>query len=416
MRGHVRQHNGRWAAVIYLGKEWDEKEKKYKKKYKWLYRDSQAEAERALTDTLYKLNNNQYIDPGKTTVSQFIDIWWPDYKESLAITTRDTYSIYIEKHIRPAIGYVYWRNLRPVHLSGIFTTMTRSGLTGGTQLYVYTILSRIFHGAIMYGLLQQANNPLDLVDRPKADVTEERKSWAPEYVNTCLSFVAGTPMESAILLAITTGMRRGEIAGLQWGDIDFDDDIIHIRHSYARTKAGLSLKDPKSKTSKKPVMLFPTVKDYLKSQRTQQKKNKVKLGAAYVKEVTLADQKTEKPVTIRNDFVHTWEDGTPIPPDYYSKTFRKVCAKIKRDIIAAAEKEKKEIDVDNAFPQIKLHELRHSLSSWAANANVPIPIVKDLLRHNDIKTTMRYVHPDVELYREQVQAIVDKVVNNSPQK
>ena len=164
-----------------------------------------------------------------------------------------------------------------------------------------------------------------------------------------------------VILGIYYGLRRSEICGLCWQDIDFEKNIIHIRNTRTRIATEVFEENTKSNTSNRILPLIPKVKEYLESLYAEQQNYKSIFGNSYTD----------------NDFVCKWPDGKPLACDYISNNFRCLLKK-------------------NNLPQIKFHSLRHSFATYLANSNeVSISTVQIMLGHSTLDMTRRYIHTDM---------------------
>lgn len=160
-------------------------------------------------------------------------------------------------------------------------------------------------------------------------------------------------IEAPVIIAIYTGLRREEILGLRWQDIDFDNRVLHIRNtcSKAGTKT-VYAEQTKTKLSRRNVPMMADLYDYLLLQQDIQKKNRQFFGDGY----------------IDTDLVCVWPDGKPIKPDNLTKRFKRLLE-------------------DNNLRKITFHDIRHSFGSVIFNSTRDIKVVSDLLVHSNISTT-----------------------------
>lgn len=172
-----------------------------------------------------------------------------------------------------------------------------------------------------------------------------------------------------LVLALTCGMRRGEILGLQWDDIDFNSNTININNNLIYTKENdLELVSPKTDTSVGIIAMLPLTIDALKEAQKKQKENKLLFGEKYNK----------------NNFVCTWNDRRPIRPDYATNTIKKLLKKCE-------------------LPDIRFHDLRHTHATLLLLKKVNPKVVSERLRHSDISITLNtYSHVLPQMQEEAV--------------
>jgi len=192
-----------------------------------------------------------------------------------------------------------------------------------------------------------------------------------EVIKAILSAARETNIYIPVLLALTAGLRRGEVAALRWADIDFEAGTISLKQSLQRIDGVLTFKATKTKASMGKVAVFPLVMEQLRQHKIAQNKERLNLGVAYE----------------NHDLVCCWPDGKPLDPDYLTHHFKKITEAI-------------------GYPHIRFHDLRHAYATLLMQAEVHPRIAKDQLRHADIATTMEiYSHPTLIMQKEAAQKI-----------
>ncbi|MCZ7529739.1 MAG: site-specific integrase [Acidimicrobiia bacterium] len=194
-------------------------------------------------------------------------------------------------------------------------------------------------------------NPADRATPPKAK-RYEPSTWTPEQIRQFLDQAADHRLSAAWLLLATTGMRRSEVLGLRWSDVDLGEAGLHVRQSLVAVEYEISFSEPKTEKSKRRVALDPHTIMALRSHRARQSEEKLAAGGAYTDD----------------DPVFADEIGRPLHPESLSQTF-------KRQAKAAG------------LPTIRLHDLRHSFATAALEAGVPLKVVSDRLGHSSISVT-----------------------------
>jgi len=194
-------------------------------------------------------------------------------------------------------------------------------------------------------------------------------------VSRFLDFVSGDRLSALFFVAVTTGMRRGEVVGLRWRDVDLDRGRATILQTYVRTGAGWEFSEPKTKASRRTVALDAHTLDALREHRVRQVLERTLMGDAYEE----------------NDLIFAREDGAPIEPRYVSERF---------DLLLKEAK----------LAHIRFHDLRHTHATLAFQAGVHPKVVQERLGHSDISITLQtysHVLPGMqEEAAEQVAALV----------
>ena len=248
-------------------------------------------------------------------------------------------------------------------------TRSRSGLTTGTIILSCHRSSKrrhtvIKHHNLLTNTLNAAErqeyitkNPMRAVSPPKKR-QREAKFYTPEQLGVLLDKVAGTRLELPVYICAYLGLRRGELCGLRWSDVDLEHQTITIENT--RTQAGKKEieKGTKTVSSTRTLYLPDTLCDMLKAAKENQQACRAEYKNAY-------DD---------NDYVVVMEDGRPFRPNYLSELFGKFLA-------------------DNDLPKIVLHELRHTFASLSNQAGIPAYNIGKALGHSTPATTQKiYTH------------------------
>jgi len=252
--------------------------------------------------------------------------------------------------------------LKPLHIQAYYTDAIESGRRDGKGgLSTTTVLQ---HHRILRKALQQAVRWQLLSLNPADSVTPPRKSYQEMGVldeQQALSLIKaaeGGRYYIPILLVVTTGMRRGEVLGLRWRDVDLDKGIIHVRQTLTRVGNEIKFKQPKTAKSRQSVAMLPLTTEALRVRKKHQAEERLALGPAY------NDM----------DLVCVRPDGDPLKPGSFSNT-----------VIALAEK--------LGLPRITLHGLRHSHASHLFRLGQHPKLVSERLGHSGTGITQDlYTH------------------------
>jgi len=245
--GHIRQRSkGSWELTYELPRAVNGKRKQGRK----TVQGKKTEAKMELARIEQEILDGRYIGPSKMNLAKYLDKWLKDYAQAnVNPKTYEEYQRIIKSNIVPALGHIPLSRLKPLHIQEYYTRMLesgskigRGGLAPQTVLNHHRLLHRALGQAIKWKLL--AENPADGASPP----TPERKETNildGVGMARLLEAAHGTRLHIPILIATTTGMRRGEILALRWKDLNFETGIIKVRRSLGQTKEGLFIKEPK---------------------------------------------------------------------------------------------------------------------------------------------------------------------------
>lgn len=232
------------------------------------------------------------------------------------------------------------------------------GLDSATIARIRTATSSIFSTALKKDIISK--NPVTNATTPKAK--QKKKLFLD--ANQCkqlLGILGDLPNPQtrvAIATLLYTGMRVGELLALHWGDVDFDNRTITIRHTLYRAKGKYKLSTPKTKSSERMITMPPPLVDLLKEQKEWQEKRQKDVGARW----------------IERGAVVTGECGEYMNRGYLNLTFKKLLKK-------------------HGLPDLHIHDLRHANASLLINAGVPVKVISEHLGHcNTLTTENIYAH------------------------
>lgn len=227
---------------------------------------------------------------------------------------------------------------------------TKGALASRSILYIHRNLSAALKYAVKKKYLNW--NPADDAEMVDIENNFARICSANEF-NVLSNNTVGTDLKLPVLLALSLGMRRGEILGLTWDNIDLTNQKLLISGQLARTPNGVQVTSTKSATSRRPLPLVPSIVSALEAHKRLQDQQKQCAGKDY------QDQ----------GLVCCHSDGKPILPDYFSQAYRRFTDR-------------------HGFPDLRFHDLRHTFASLALSKGVPMAVVSSLLGHSSISITV----------------------------
>lgn len=316
---------------------------------------SKAEAVERLNELQDSIRRRTYIEPTRLTVASYLQRWLPAVKSDVRPSTFSAYEMHARLYLIPALGEVPLQALTRQDVRAFYNRLADDGgdrgvLSPKTIHNIHLTLHRSLADAIEDRLLQ--NNPADKAHKLPGD-RPEMKVWAPEQLRAFLDYVASDRLFALWRLAATTGMRRGELIGLRWVDLDLDAALLNVVQTRIKGDGGTHFGRPKTKKGRRVVALDETTTLALRSHRIRQAEERLKWGPTYVDE----------------GLVFTRENGAAIDPDVISQMFQ-------RSAKAAG------------LERIRLHDLRHSYASAALRSGVPTKVVSERLGHASVAFTM----------------------------
>ncbi len=359
MRGHITKRGDSWTAIVDLPPD----PATGKRRQKRVTCRTRREVELAVAELIHKAETG-FTDGGKVTVREFFNHWLEATSPKLRSSTARRYCDLSRLHIVGVIGNVRLTKLSANDAQRLYANRLAAGLSPTSVRHVHGLLHRALSDAVRWGLVTR--NITDLVDPPRRS-TPEATTWSPRQVATVLAAAAADDLEALWRLVLITGLRRGELLGLRWTDVDLDAGALAVRRTLSRGGTSrLEAGEPKSASGKRRVALPPSVVDSLRRHRVHQLEQRLAAGPAYED----------------RDLVFASAMGGPIHPNTLARRFT-----------ALAERA--------AVPPIRFHDLRHTNATIDLAAGTHPKIVQERLGHADIAMTMNlYSHVTADMQRQ----------------
>jgi integrase len=363
MRGSIIKRGLNYTIIFDLGK--DEIGKRKQKTIGGF--KTKREAEKALNENISKVEKGEFFVTKDILFKDYLNKWIEEYcKNNLSYKTQKTYNQLINSYIIPRLGNIPLSKLKPLNLQSFNNALQNElHLSGTTALHCHTIIHTALKYAVKWQIIDK--NVSDAVERPKRS-NKLMNVLNADQLNLLLDNLKETSLYLPTLLAATTGIRRGEVLGLTWNNIDLDSNTMYIEVQLQNVNEELTLVSTKTDKSRRKIILLPFTIPILKLERKKQIQNKLQLGEIYD----------------NRNFVCCMGDGRPYNPDYISRHFL-------RKLTLLSEK--------LAIPKIRFHDLRHTHATLLLKEGINPKIVSERLGHSQVNITLdtySHVLPDMQ--------------------
>ncbi len=357
MKGHMRQRSkGTWTLWVDWGRD---PETGKRKQQTVTVRGSKRDAEGELRTLLTRIEGGAYVKPAKMTVGEYLKQWLESYVATNATPkTRDRYEGIVRAHLIPAFGSLELTALQPQRIQSYYSQALMAGrkdgnggLSAGTVRYHHMVLYEALRHAVKHGLL--IRNVAEAVDPP----APERKGIAiidSDGVRMLLQAAKETPYHACIFTAVYTGMRRSELLGLRWCDVDLELATLSVVQTLHQLQNGTYVVGkPKTKGSRRMIALSPSLAMLLREHKQKQELDRMLLGKSLSPE----------------DLVFSNPDGSPLRPNTVSRAFEKLARSL-------------------GFQGIRFHDLRHAHATLMLRQGIHPKIVSERLGHSSVAITL----------------------------
>jgi len=338
--------DGRWEGRYHVevGGVW---------KRRSVFGRTKAEAAKKLRDALSARDAGAHPAPAKETVSTFLDTWLEGTRSSLRPRTYVSYSQIVRDHLKPTLGRIPLARLQPHQVQQLYSHLISSGRAPKTVRNVHVTLHRALAQAQRWRLVP--TNVADLIDPPRLS-RREMKALSPEQARQVLDVARDDDLAALWTVALTTGLRQGELLALRWPDVDLDRRSLRVVASLIRVVGQApQLVEPKSRRSRRQVELSRAAVDALRKHRA--------------KDPSIG-------------FVFARPDGRPLSVTTTWKRWRALL-------------ERAEV------PPMAFHGARHTAATLLLSRGVHPKIVSEMLGHSTVAITLDvYSHVTPAMHRE----------------
>ena len=332
--------DGRWCASITLEN----------RKRKYLYGKTRRDVQEQLKIALREQQQGTLITTPQQTMEQFLNQWLASHKSSVRIRTYERYEQFVRIHLVPTIGHVKLQKLTAIQINNLYLKLGER-LSSSTLNTLHMMLHKALEDAVRWGLL--VRNVCDAVTAPRR-AHFEIKPLTMEQANILLDAAKKDDFEALWVLALTTGMRRGELLALKWQDINFEQAMLQVRRIFTRAPGNRYIEaEPKTEKSRRSIMLTSFTVEALRRHRIKQLETKLQMGEVWQE----------------HDLVFCTSLGTPLNPNRALELFKRLLKKA-------------------GLPDMRLHDLRHSIATILLSMGIHPKVVQELLGHNRIQETV----------------------------
>jgi integrase len=285
--------------------------------------------------------------------------WLPAIESTVRPTTFNGYRAHINLYVIPRLGAEQLQRLTPDQLSHFYRELQKEGgrdggpLSANTVRRVHATMHRALRDGVRWGYLQR--NPAQVAVKPRQPNvgTSGATTWTAAEVKGFLAAVNGGRLQALWRVAATTGLRRRELLGLRWADVDLTTRRIAVRQTLTSVGSQIIIGEPKTKRGKRSVALDGETVTELSAWRQMQHAERMSWGSAWT----------------NSGLVFTRENGTFIHPDLLSKWFVRYSR-------------------EAGLTPIRFHDLRHTHASLALQAGVPAKVASERLGHATVAFTL----------------------------
>jgi integrase len=330
-------------------------------KQRAVYGKTRQEAAEKLTKAMADRDSGLTFDAGKQTVGEYLQRWLADsVRDTVRQRTYEGYAHMVERHIAPTLGRVKLKSLTPAHVRGLYREKLDAGYSPRTVQYTHTTLNKALKQAVANGLIPRNAAASVKAPRPRR---EEIRPLSREQVRALFEAASDHKLEGLYILAVTSGLRQGELLALRWEDVDLEAGTLHVRRTLSEARSGRIFEAPKSAKGRQ-IRLTRKATEALKWHRKRQLEERMARAGLW------QEQGLVFPSSV----------GTPLSARNLQRHFKAV--------LERAELPK----------SIRFHDLRHTCATLLLRQGVHAKYVQELLGHADISLTLNvysHVLPDM---------------------
>jgi integrase len=367
MKGHIRERSpGHFAIILDVRDSQTGKRKRRWHSFRGTKRQAQVECARLISE----IQSGTPVEPNKITVAEYLARWLDHIGTQISPSSHATYTTMMRAYVMPAIGSMRLGKLRPAELAHLYATALHTLAPKSIGL-LHRVLSQALRQAVRWQLLP--NNPAAAVTPPRIE-RQQMKTLDAEAALALIEAARPTDLFMPVLLAVMTGMRRGELAALRWRSIDLNAGQLAVVAS--TEQVGRSTRDKPPKSGRPRSVALPAlVVEELRHYRLHQAEALLRVGVR---------QNEATHVCIR-------ADGAPWRPSVLTLAFIRLLR-------------------SSGLPRVRFHDLRHTHATIMLAANIHPKVVQERLGHASIAMTLDLYSHVMPGMQEEAAASVDAVM------
>jgi len=352
-RGSIFKKNDRWAFRVDAGV--DASTGKRRQMLRQGFK-TKREAETALAAAQQSVEQGSVVAKSTMNVGAFLDEWLVSQLGRLKASTHHSYVV-TSKRIRSGLGHVQVQSLTPIQIETFYSDLLDHGRADGTGLSpktvrnTHTVLRKALSDAQRLGLVYR--NAADAARGPSVERPEFRV-WSSDELREFFATAEANRLGAAFVMLATTGLRRGEVLGVRWRDLDLDARTLSVVQTITNVDGKLVFGKPKTSKSVRLISIDARTASMLRQHRRMQREDQIAMGPDWGND---------------GDLAFTDEAGGPIRPEWFSKEFGR--------LVAAS-----------GVPRIRLHDVRHTYATIALKTGIPAKVVSEHLGHSTIAITL----------------------------
>ena len=338
-----------------------------------VYAKTRQEAHKKLLKMIEESHRGILLSDQSWKVADYLDFWLE--REKRRPLTRKRHEVVVRLHIKPGLGQY--------RLDGLTVRIVQSFLdnllTDGRSIATIHQTRKVLSAALTYAMRQEmlTRNVAHLVELPRYR-SREAEYWTPDEIVQFLDAASSDSLYPAFVLLTLYGLRRSEVVGIRWRDVDFDYGVLHIRQQVQRINGMLEQVELKTESSERDEPLLAKAREALLCQRDVQAEAIAVAGESW--------QGTGD----ENELVFTTRTGHPLEPANLARSFMRICKQ-------------------RSLRRITIHGLRHSNATTQKGLQVHSRDIQAILGHGDVRTTGIYEHVDLASKRNALQKVEERL-------